>query len=53
MATNTQPNGQLANADSQIPKLQLWDEDGRQIISKGAHHKSDMGATARTHASWY
>ena len=28
MATNTQPNGQLANADSQIPELQSWDEEG-------------------------
>ena len=53
MATNTQPNSQLANADSQIPELQSRDEEGGQIISKDTYCKSDIGATARTHASWY
>ena len=51
MATNIQPNDQLANADSQIPKLQLRDEQERQIIFKDAQYKDNIGATTRTHIS--
>ena len=36
MATNTQPNDQLANTDSQIPELQSRDKQERRIISKDA-----------------
>ena len=51
MITNTQPNGQLINTDSQIPELQLRDKDGRQIISKYIYRKGNIGATIRAHIS--